>query len=164
MKYLAFFLVIAASSFADECIFCKQEVIDKQQVYQGDHWRILLDYAPVAKGHLLLVPIEPRLTRHELTKEEHDELYKIEKITHSIFQKRFGPDIEDLQYEKNGTTLQSVHHFHIHVIPVEKDANSMMGKMKLAWALFTPRDKLTDEELEREKRESIPAKELLKQQ
>lgn len=156
MKTLAFLLFILTSTLsAKECIFCKQEVIDKQQVYQGNHWRILIDYQPVAKGHLLLIPIEHRLTRHELTEEEHDELYKIEKIAHCILQKRFGEDVEDLQYEKNGATLQSVNHFHIHVIPVDKEAGSLLGRMKLAWALFTPRKKLSDEELEREKRESI---------
>lgn len=154
MKYLAFFLLFAHVLAAEKCIFCKQEVIDKQQVYQGEHWRILLDYRPVAQGHLLLVPIEHRLTRHELSEEEHAELYKIEQIARRIFVKRFGEKIEDLQYEKNGPTLQSVHHFHIHMIPIEQGADSLMGKMKLAWALFTPRARLSDEELERERRES----------
>src|SRR6187200_1048322 len=106
MKFLSilFLLSITATLPAKECPFCSQEVIEKQQIYQGNYWRILLDYQPVAQGHLLLVPIQHRLTRHELSYEEHEELYRIEKIAHCIFQHRFGNDIEDLQYEKNGPT------------------------------------------------------------
>jgi diadenosine tetraphosphate (Ap4A) HIT family hydrolase len=180
--FLAFFVVTSipipiptstSTLSAKECAFCKPEVIEKQQVYQGKYWRILIDYQPVVKGHLLLVPIEHRRARHELTEEEHNELYKIEKIAHCILQKRFGRgvgdvegigdvedvdgDVEDLQYEKNGATLQSVNHFHIHVIPIDKEMGSLWGRVKLAWALFTPRKTLTDEELEREKRESLEA-------
>ena len=116
-----------------------------------------ITFAHQLEGHLLIVPIEHRLSRHELTYDEHAELYKIEKIVRCIFQKRIGEGIEDLQYEKNGATLQSVNHFHIHVIPIDKTVSSFVGKMKLAWMLFVPKKALTDEELEKEKRESEEA-------
>lgn len=137
---------------ASPCPFCEEKVMQVQQVYQGCHWRVLLDYRPAVRGHLLLIPIVHRLTRHELTWEEHEELFIIEDLVHEAFKRRFGPSIEDLQYEKNGPSLQSVNHFHIHVLPITQEQGTWLGRWKLGWSLFIPRNKLSEAELEAEKK------------
>lgn len=137
---------------AVECPFCDSKNLERQQLFQGCYWRILLDYQPALPGHLLLVPIAHRLTRHELTLEEHEELYVIENIVHEALKNRFGTSIENLQYEKNGPTLQSVNHFHIHVLPIAKEQGSLLGRWRLIWSLFAPRTKLSESELKAEKK------------
>lgn len=135
------------------CPFCLKSIIQNQEVYRGQHWHVLLDYRPVVPGHLLIIPIEHHVTRHEMSKEEHDELFDIEKKIHCVLQKRFGNDIEDFQYEKNGPTLQSVHHFHIHVLPISKEMKSTYEKVKfLTRLLLLPPKKLSLAEKEEEKR------------
>lgn len=140
----------------ENCPFCDASIIDKQEVYRGNFWQVLLDYKPVVSGHLLIVPLEHRLTRHELSREEHDELFDIEKKVHCVFMSRFGKSIEDFQYEKNGPTLQSVHHFHIHVLPIDSTFRSSWKKMVLFTKLFIfPPSPLSDDEREHEKNELI---------
>lgn len=151
MRIFLLILFLSTSLLAEDCPFCRPEVIEKQEVYHSCYWRILIDYQPALPGHLLLVPIAHRLTRHDLTNEENQDLIQIEKIVHKALQGRFGNDIEDLQYEKNGPTLQSVNHFHIHVLPITPDQGSLWGRMNLALRLFVPPTKLEASELAKEK-------------
>ncbi|KAF3363196.1 hypothetical protein PHSC3_000210 [Chlamydiales bacterium STE3] len=118
------------------CPFCNEAILNNQEVYRGTYWRVLVDYKPVVEGHLLIVPIEHHVTRHELSWDEHNELYAIEKKIHCVFKERFGPEIEDFQYEKNGPALQSVNHFHIHVLPIAPKMKSLLEKIKLVTRLF----------------------------
>ncbi|MGK5595538.1 MAG: HIT family protein [Parachlamydiaceae bacterium] len=152
---LILFLLSCCLSFLfgeEGCPFCNPSIIQDQEVYRGQYWSILLDFKPVVKGHLLIVPIEHHVTRHEISREAHDELFEIEKKIHCVFQTRFGKDIEDFQYEKNGPTLQSVHHFHIHVLPINKNLKSTYAKVKLLTRLLIlPPKKLSIEEKEKEK-------------
>lgn len=142
--FLLFFAVLSSDEF---CPFCDPEIAAKQEVYRGSHWHVLVDYRPVLEGHLLIVPIQHRLTRHELTREEHNELYEIEKKVQCVFTRRFGSEVEDFQYEKNGPTLQSVHHFHIHAIPFDSKMKSFIKKIGLFAKLFLlPPSKLSHEE------------------
>lgn len=135
-----------------ECIFCQPAIIERQTIFQTKYWHVLIDYKPVVEGHLLIVPIAHRLTRYELTLEEHLDLYHLENQLHSIFQKRFGNSINDLQYEKNGPILQSVNHFHIHLIPISESQGSFFGKLWLMARLFLlPSPTLSNEKLEKEK-------------
>lgn len=151
MRFRLFFFFLLCYSFLsadDGCPFCDPSIISKQEVYRGNHWLVLLDYKPVLEGHVLLVPIEHRLTRHELSREEHNELYDIEKMVHCVFLSRFGQNVEDFQYEKNGPTLQSVNHFHIHVIPFEGKMKSFGEKIRLFSRLFLfPPSALSDEQI-----------------
>jgi diadenosine tetraphosphate (Ap4A) HIT family hydrolase len=147
------FLFIFASAllFGEECPFCNKEIIQKQEVHRSRYWHILVDYRPILPGHLLLVPIAHRPTRHSLTLEEQIDLYNIEKRVHHAILNHFGALSEDLQFEKNGPTFQSVHHFHIHVLPISKEQGSFWGRIQLAWRLFMPPPQLSDEQLAQEK-------------
>lgn len=155
MKIRLFLFVLLCYSilYADgECPFCDPAIINRQEVYHGNHWRVLLDYKPVLEGHVLLIPIAHRLTRHELSQEEHNELYEIEKMVHCVFLNRFGPKVEDFQYEKNGPTLQSVNHFHIHVLPFEGKMKSFGEKIRLFSRLFLfPPSPLSEDQFALEK-------------
>lgn len=150
MRYfVALFVFITACLYG--CPFCDPEIISKQQVYHSNFWRVLVDHKPIQDGHLLLVPIVHKLTRHELSLEEVIDLYYVEKLVRQVLIDRFGNAIEDLQYEKNGTTLQSVNHFHIHVVPIREAMSGVLGKIQLAWRLFIYRPALSQEQIEKEK-------------
>lgn len=154
-NYLIIALLLFSSLFSSSdyhCPFCDNQVIESQLVYKGNYWIVMTNYKPILPGHLLIVPIAHRATRHELSKEEHDELYSIEAKIRQVLQQRFGPQIEDFQHEKNGPTLQSVYHFHIHVLPIDSK------KIGTWWSrfLFTskilvmPATRISDEEQQRE--------------
>lgn len=161
MNRLVFlFLIATLSLFASEnnCPFCNPDIISKQQVYESPFWRVLIDFQPTLPGHLLIIPIAHRSNLYELSREEFADLYDVEQKVHRALVNRYGRVIEDLQYEKNGPTLQSVPHFHIHVLPVTKDLQSMWQKLLLGAKLFLfPSGKLSQNELEQEKKEYVKA-------
>ena len=150
---LLILLIIFLPLFAQEdCPFCSER-IQNQEVYRGQYWKVIVDYKPLLSGHLLIIPLAHRLTLHDLSREEFDELYDIEKKVHCALQARYGHDIEDFQYEKNGPTLQSVHHLHIHVLPIQKEKmQSWWNKFWLTSRMLVfPLEKLNNEELAHER-------------
>ena len=42
----------------DDCIFCKlaNGIFDTNTVYEDENFRVILDIAPAAKGHCLVLP------------------------------------------------------------------------------------------------------------
>ena len=104
------------------CLFCVtnpvgEQCTQRQTLFEGIHWRVLMDYKPVTEGHLLIVPKEHRETRHDLTKKENNELFEIQVRIKEIYD-RIYPDCSNMQYEKNGPKAwQHIDHFSIQVIP-----------------------------------------------
>lgn len=158
LLFLLYFLTIGlVHSNESSCPFCQP--MENQEIFRKTYWRVVADYKPVTQGHLLIIPLAHRLTRHELSFEEHAELYEIEKKIHCMIQERFGKNFEDFQYEKNGPTLQSVNHFHIHVLPIdsEKLASGWQKFLFASRILLTPPSKISDEKLEEERQSYLLA-------
>lgn len=124
-------------------------VIERQMVYETSYWMVLVDQRPVLPGHLLIVSRRHVTDRHQLTFEEHAELYDVERAVHKALQERYGPDTHDLQYEKNGLKAgQSVNHFHIHVYPMLHRRTSWFAGMRLIWSVVVAKPRrLTDQQM-----------------
>lgn len=140
------FFVIFALFFCnidkmDACVFCRQETLENQSVFQSNYFNVLVDYAPRMKGHLLVVPKRHLAKAHELSTEEWAELsFVIPKIVEC-----FSTVLHTDQYllvEKNGVqAFQSVPHVHFHVLPVTTQT----------WAeIFKLPEQLSREDLEKE--------------
>lgn len=100
------------------CVFCTQEIVEKQSVFQSTYFHILLDYQPRVEGHLLVVPKRHLVKAHELCQEEWAELSTIiPKIV-----KGFTECLHTDQYiilEKNGpNAFQHIPHAHFQLFPI----------------------------------------------
>lgn len=103
---------------AKPCAFCRQEIIEKQAVFQSNYFSVLVDYAPRVKGHLLVIPQRHLAKAHELSKEEWAELSFIISKAVEVFSEILHTD-QYIILEKNGPqAFQDVPHVHFHLFPV----------------------------------------------
>lgn len=132
------------------CLLCTSSMIEKQQVHQTRYWRILIDFKPLTPGHLLIVPKAHKKTIHEISEEEHQELYLVTKQIRQALIKRFGNHVEEIIFEKNGLQAgQSIEHFHRHVLPITTSLTKI-NQLMLACRLFIYRSRpLAPKELEK---------------
>jgi histidine triad (HIT) family protein len=142
MRNLIVCLFICISIEAFACPFCRQDIIVGQSVFEGDHFRVLIDYEPRTKGHLLLVTKRHVAKAHELSKEEWEEIATVLPKVVGVFSGYLGTD-QYIMIEKNGrSAFQQVPHVHFHLFPMHSQT----------WAeIFdiVPRQ-LTNEEIENE--------------
>jgi diadenosine tetraphosphate (Ap4A) HIT family hydrolase len=157
MKILALCIVaivcLSQSVYAayTPCPFCTPRIIETQGVFETKHLRVLIDFAPVVKGHLLVIPKRHISKAHEMTKEEWTELSEVIPKVVKVFQKKFNAD-QYLIIEKNGPLSgQTVPHVHFHVIPIPSEEMSEVAKIALFTKIFniTP-SKMKTEEINQE--------------
>lgn len=102
-----------------DCIFCK--IIDGQipsnKVFENDDFIAILDAFPANEGHTLVIPKKHYKNIFEIDEKTISQAYVLaQKIAKAIKNTLNIENINILQ--NNGETAgQSVHHFHIHVIP-----------------------------------------------
>ncbi|MGN1084044.1 MAG: HIT family protein [Lachnospiraceae bacterium] len=103
----------------ENCIFCKivNGEIPSATVYEDEKFRAIMDIAPAAKGHVILLP-----KKHAANLLEADDsllsaaLPVVKKISNGIKKTLSCDGINVLQ--NNGEAAgQSVFHLHIHMIP-----------------------------------------------
>ncbi len=116
-SFLILFIAFFSSAWAD-CPFCRQTVLEQQSVYEGEHLRVLVDYEPRVKGHLLVVTKRHLFKIHELSKEEWEEMATVIPKIVQVFSAFLGTD-QYVVIEKNGpNAYQQIPHVHFHVIPI----------------------------------------------
>ena len=102
-----------------DCIFCK--IIDGQipsnKAFENDDFIAILDAFPANEGHTLVIPKKHYKNIFEIDEKTISQAYVLaQKIAKAIKNTLNIENINILQ--NNGETAgQSVHHFHIHVIP-----------------------------------------------
>lgn len=105
------------------CIFCKiaNGEIPSTSIYEDDTFKVILDLGPATKGHALILP-----------KDHGADLFELPEDTAAkamVLAKRLGKQmVENLKadglnlVQNNGEAAgQTVHHFHLHLIPRYKD-------------------------------------------
>lgn len=124
------------------CILCRSSVIATQSVFESNYHHILLDYAPLVQGHLLIVPKRHVVKAHELTAEEWEELSIIMVKIVDAFKISLNTD-QYMVLEKNGPkAYQDIAHVHFHILPIQDQRWTEIF-------IKNPR-KLTSEELSQE--------------
>lgn len=103
----------------DNCIFCKiiNGDIPSRTIYEDDDFKVIMDADPATKGHSLILPKDHYANLFEMPE---DLAAKVLPLA-----KRLGADMCDkLKCEgmnvvqNNGEVAgQTVHHFHMHLIP-----------------------------------------------
>lgn len=101
-----------------DCIFCKiiNGEIPSYKVYEDEHVYAFLDITQCTKGHTLVIPKQHVKNVYELSEELAENIFKvIPKIAKAI-KTSFNPIGLNI-INNNDKPLQSVFHFHLHLIP-----------------------------------------------
>ncbi len=113
----------------EDCIFCKiaNGEIPSATVYEDELFRGILDIAPAARGHVILLPKNHAADVFELPEEEAQRVFPaVKKIAAAVKQATGCAGVNILQ--NNGESAgQTVFHFHVHVIPREEEDTVKIG-------------------------------------
>lgn len=103
----------------DDCIFCKiaDGEIPSAAVYEDDLFRVILDIAPAAKGHALILPKNHYDNLWELGEEEAKKVIGLAAKISAAQKKALGCDGINVLQNNGIAAGQSVFHFHMHLIP-----------------------------------------------
>ena len=125
----------------DDCIFCKlaNGEIPTATLYEDNDFRVILDLGPASKGHALILPKEHYDNLYELDDESASKVLVLAKKMITRMTKALGCDGYNLVQNNGEAAGQTVHHFHLHLIPRYKD-----DQVGLGWNM----GKLTDEDKE----------------
>jgi len=103
----------------DDCIFCKiaNGEIPSKTLYEDDMFRVILDLAPAAKGHALILPKNHAANLYELPENEASKVLVLAKEMATKMTKALDCDGFNLVQNNEEVAGQTVFHFHMHLIP-----------------------------------------------
>lgn len=100
------------------CIFCMiaNHEIPAKVIYEDDKFIAFLDLTQTTKGHALVVPKKHSQNIYDLDKEDAKEILLVVQKVALMLKKAFNPIGINI-INNNDKPLQSVNHFHIHLVP-----------------------------------------------
>lgn len=107
----------------NNCIFCKlaNGVISTNTIYEDELFRVILDAAPAAKGHALIIPKEHYADLYEIEGEIAAKAMKLAKKLAIHMTETLHCDGFNLVQNNGEVAGQTVFHFHLHLIPRYKN-------------------------------------------
>ena len=113
----------------DDCIFCKIAAgeIPSKTIYEDEKYRVILDLGPATRGHALILPKNHYANLFELPEEDAKEVICLAKKMATIMKDKLGCDGFNLVQNNGEAAGQTVFHFHMHLIPREKNDNVGLG-------------------------------------
>jgi histidine triad (HIT) family protein len=117
----------------NDCIFCKivSGDIPSYKVYEDDHVYAFLDITQGTKGHTLLIPKKHVPNVYSLDDETAYNVFKTVPKVANALKKAFKPIGLNI-LNNNDKPLQSVYHFHIHLIPRYEDDGMVISSVNHA--------------------------------
>lgn len=105
-----------------DCIFCKilDDEIPSYKIYEDDFVLAFLDITQGTKGHTLVVPKKHVKNIYELDEVTAQQIFKVIPRIANALKDTFNPIGLNI-INNNDKPLQSVFHFHIHLIPRYED-------------------------------------------
>lgn len=101
------------------CIFCKiiKGDIPSFTIYEDDTFKVILDRFPAAPGHALIIPKEHATDMFELPELTAAKLYPLAQKLGAKIKAAMGAEGMNIVQNNGEVAGQSVHHFHLHMIP-----------------------------------------------
>ncbi|MGV3489016.1 MAG: HIT family protein [Tuberibacillus sp.] len=101
------------------CIFCKiiNGEIPSAKVYEDEHVYAFLDISQVTKGHTLVIPKEHYPNIFELPAETASKLFSVVPKIANAVKEAYDPIGMNLLNNNGEAAMQSVFHYHMHIIP-----------------------------------------------
>ena len=117
------------------CIFCKiaNGEIPSNTLYEDEKYRVILDLGPATRGHALILPKDHYADLYELPEENCAEVLKLAKKMAERMKEKLGCTGLNLVQNNGESAGQTVHHFHMHLIPRYDD-----GSRIVAWTPGEP--------------------------
>ncbi len=111
------------------CIFCKiaNGEIPSKAIYEDDDFKVILDLGPATKGHALILPKEHAANLFELPDETASKVLVLAKKLGAQMKENLKADGMNLVQNNGEVAGQTVHHFHMHLIPrYENDGQKIL--------------------------------------
>ena len=107
----------------DSCIFCKiaNGQIPSSSIYEDENVRVILDIAPAAKGHAILLIKQHAANIFELEGELAGKVFSVVPKVAQALKEELGCDGMNILQNNGEAAGQTVFHLHIHFIPRWKD-------------------------------------------
>lgn len=117
----------------ENCIFCKilKGEIPSWKVYEDETTYAFLDVQPIGRYHTLVIPKAHYENIYDIPDNLYFDVMRTTKKIAELY--RLKLDIENLQLFHNAgpLTLQSVFHFHMHIVPrTEEDKHQFSLKIR----------------------------------
>jgi len=103
----------------DNCVFCKiiDGTIPSTTVYEDDDFKVVMDIAPAAKGHVLILPKKHCADILSIDEDVAGKALKVASKIANAQKKALACDGINLLQNSGEAAWQSVFHLHIHLIP-----------------------------------------------
>ncbi|MCD8118484.1 MAG: HIT family protein [Lachnospiraceae bacterium] len=103
----------------DNCIFCKiaNGVIGSNTLYEDDDFRVIFDAGPATFGHALILPKTHAEDLFSLPGEVAAKVLPLAAKVGAVLKEETGCDGLNLVQNNGEAAGQTVHHFHVHMIP-----------------------------------------------
>ena len=103
----------------DYCIFCKiiGGEIPSATIYEDDEFKAILDRFPSNIGHVLILPKKHYANIFEIDEEVAGRLFKLAVKIAKNMKEVLGLEAMNLVQNNGSMAGQTVHHFHLHLIP-----------------------------------------------
>nr|WP_302598605.1 HIT family protein [uncultured Cellulosilyticum sp.] len=113
-----------------DCIFCKimSGEIPSFTIYEDDLFKVILDRFPAAPGHALIIPKAHYSDMFELGEKEAAALYPLAQKIAAQIKKAVGAEGINVVQNNGEVASQSVHHFHLHLVPRKANDGITLNK------------------------------------
>lgn len=103
----------------ENCIFCKIAAgeIPSATLYEDQDFRVILDVAPAAKGHMLILPKQHFADICEIPQDLTGKAFILAKKMAEKMERALECDGINVLQNNHEAAGQTVFHFHIHLIP-----------------------------------------------
>ena len=135
------------------CLFCQivEGEMPSYVVYEDEHTLAFLDIAPVADGHVLLIPKHHEQFVERLPEEVYNALFDSLKKLIKPIQAAFDAPASNIGINNGPNAGQIIPHVHIHIIPRLRAGRAMFSGVNR----FKPRSKEYFEEIAEKIRKEI---------
>lgn len=113
----------------DDCIFCKlaNGIIPTNSIYEDEDFNVILDVAPVTRGHALILPKKHADNLYELPEETASKAFVLAKRLMPKMTDRLSADGFNILQNNGKVAEQTIYHFHLHLIPRYADDNQKIA-------------------------------------
>ncbi len=103
----------------DNCIFCKiiSGEISSFTIFEDEQFKVILDVAPAAKGHALIIPRRHYANLYELPEDMAADAMRLARRMMTSMTQKLGCDGFNIVQNNGEVAGQTVFHFHMHLIP-----------------------------------------------
>lgn len=114
-----------------DCIFCKiaKGEIPSNTIYEDENFRVILDIAPANLGHCLILPKAHSANLFEMEPEMVGKAHILAQKAAKAVAEATGCDGLNILQNNGEVAGQTVHHYHVHVVPrkAEDDVTMTFG-------------------------------------